>query len=215
MLLEWPAKNLTSSILIASPFLDPDLSTPSALLMQWTLFNWWSGTCRVFCAPCIAQDWVGCINKGYVQSWPLKKLLPKNPRMIRAADDWVPAWGGWSQFGGEFEVITNHLQIGTNFVVRVEDENEEGVHYYLLAMLRPRFRVDVPFICAWGNEFRVGDYAIEGMYYQKFGRNTFHNYVCLIGSQPAYIHADSVKATDFPMVIQSHRVPGKMLFTSY
>jgi hypothetical protein len=89
------------------------------------------------------------------------------------------------------------------------------VHYYLLAVLRPRFCVDVSFIYAWGNEFRVGDYAIEGMYYQKFGRNTFHNYVCLIGSQPAYIHADSVKATDFPMVIQSHRVPGKMLFTSY
>jgi hypothetical protein len=113
-----------------------------------------------------------------------------------------------SQFGGEFEVITNHLQIGTSFAVCAENENEEGVHYYLLAVLRPRFCVDVSFIYAWGNEFRVGDYAIEGMYYQKFGRKTSYNYVCLTGSQPAYIQADLEKATDSPMVIQSHRVLG-------
>jgi hypothetical protein len=87
------------------------------------------------------------------------------------------------QFGGESEVITNHLQIGTNFAMRAEDENDEGMQYYLLAVLRPRFCVDVTFICAWGNVFRAGDYAIEGMYYQKFGRKTSYNYVCLIGSQ--------------------------------
>jgi hypothetical protein len=68
--------------------------------------------------------------------------------------------------------------------------------------------VEVPFTCAWGNEFLVGKYAIEGMYYQNFGRNNSYNYVWLIGSQPAYIHADSVKATDFSMIIQNHRVSG-------
>ena len=113
-----------------------------------------------------------------------------------------------SQFGGESEVITNHLQIGTNFAVHAEDENDKGVQYYLLAVLKLRFRVDVSFIYARGNEFRARLYAIEGIYYQKFGRNTSHNYVCLTGSQPTYIHVDLVKETNFPMVIQSHCVSG-------
>ena len=161
-----------------------------------------------FCAPCIAQDWDSCINKTHVDAWLLRKLLPKNPRVIRRhiieqlqeADD--------SQFGGDSEAITDDLHIGTNFAVRAEDENDEGVLYYLLSVVRPRFRVEVPFTCVWGNEFVAGEYAIEGMYYQKFGRNNSHNYVWLTGSQPAYIHAESVKATDFPMIIQNHRVSG-------
>ena len=69
------------------------------------------------------------------------------------------------QFGGESEVITNHFQIGTNFAMRVEDKNDKGVQYYLLVVLRSRFRVDVLFICAWSNELKVGDYVIEDIYY--------------------------------------------------
>ena len=87
-----------------------------------------------------------------------------------------------SQFGGDFEVITAYLRIGTNFAVQVENDNKEGLQYYLLLVSRPRFRVEVVFTCVWGNEFRVGDYAVEGMYYQKFGRNNSHNYVWLTGS---------------------------------
>jgi hypothetical protein len=74
-----------------------------------------------------------------------------------------------SQFGGDSKVITNHLQIGTNFAISAKDKNEKGVHYYLLAILRPRFHVDIPFIGAWGNKFRGGNYAIEYMHYQKSG----------------------------------------------
>jgi hypothetical protein len=69
-----------------------------------------------------------------------------------------------------------------NFAVLTEDDNNEGVNYYVLSILRPRFRVVLPFMCPWGNEFKSGDYAIEGMYYQKFGRNKTRNYVWLIGS---------------------------------
>jgi hypothetical protein len=95
-----------------------------------------------------------------------------------------------SQYGGDSDVITSEFCIGTNFAVCAENNNDEGVDYYVLSVLRPRFRVQQPFICPWGNEFRIGDYAIKGMYYQKFGRNRTRNYVWLIGSQPAHIHSE-------------------------
>ena len=148
------------------------------------------------------------MNKAHVQSWLLKKLSLGNPRVIRRQMIEHLQEANKSQFGGDSKAITSHLQIGTNFAICVEDNNNEGVHYYLLSVLRPRFQVEVPFNCAWANEFVVGDYAIEGMYYQKFGRNNSHNYVQLIGSQLAYIHANLIKATDFPMVIQGHQVFG-------
>ena len=110
------------------------------------------------------------------------------------------------QFGGESEVITNELWICISFAIRAEDDNDKGVNYYVLFVLRPRFWVQLLFICLWGDKFRTSDYTIKYMYYQKFGRNEIGNYIWLIRSQPTYIHADSVRATNFPMVIQNHHV---------
>jgi hypothetical protein len=59
----------------------------------------------------------------------------------------------------------------------------------------------------WGNIFEVGQYAIEGFYYQRWGRGS-RNYVYLSGSHPAYLHPDSVKAKGFPMVPKDHVVQG-------
>ena len=86
------------------------------------------------------------------------------------------------QFEGDSEVITTELWIGTNFVIHGEDDNDNGVNYYVLFVSRPKFRVHLPFICPWDNEFRTGDYAIKDMYYQIFGRNKTPNYVWLARS---------------------------------
>jgi hypothetical protein len=114
-----------------------------------------------------------------------------------------------SQFGGDSEFITNDLRIGSNFAVHAEEDNDKGMEYYILFLLHPRFQVQWAFICARRNKFSVGDFPIEGMHYQKFGRNNSHNYVWLTWSQSAYIHAYFVMARDFLMMIQDHCVFGR------
>jgi hypothetical protein len=81
------------------------------------------------------------MNRAHVEPWLLKKVVPKNPRVIKwqmiehlcDMDD--------SQFGGDSEFITNDLRIGSNFAVHAEEDNDKGMEYYILIVLHPRFQV--------------------------------------------------------------------------
>lgn len=77
----------------------------------------------------------------YMEPWLLKKVVPKNLRVIKwqmiehmcDMDD--------LQFGGDLEFITNDLRIRSNFAVRAEEDNDKGIEYYILFVLHPRFQV--------------------------------------------------------------------------
>lgn len=64
------------------------------------------------------------------------------------------------EYGGVGEELGNLLQVGENFAVPAPDENDEGVEFYILQCQKPKFLVEVAFVCPWGGDFRRGDYAI-------------------------------------------------------
>jgi hypothetical protein len=67
--------------------------------------------------------------------------------------------------------------------------------------------VKVPFTCKWGEEFEVGDEALAGTYYQRWGRGE-SSYVLLKNSQTVFMHAKYVRAIKFVMMPKDYRVQG-------
>jgi hypothetical protein len=50
-------------------------------------------------------------------------------------------------FGGDGEEISDLVNVGDNFVVPTEADNEEGVDFYILQCQTPKFIVVEPFKC--------------------------------------------------------------------
>ena len=85
--------------------------------------------------------------------------------MLRWSENWD---GTESQFGGEEDSLADLLELGDNFAVLVEANNKKGIQFYILACLRKKFLIREAFVYKWDFEFSVGDYAIQGRYYQKW-----------------------------------------------
>lgn len=159
-----------------------------------------------FCQACQAHNWDDCENTSHVDPWSVVQIKPQNTRLVRAQMITSLEDHDDSQFHGDNDELTDFLSIGQNFVVLAEDGNCEGVPYYVLHCQRPKFVVRQAFECVWGNKFEVGDHAVEGTYYQKWGPQ---NYVYLSTSRPTYIHSHLVIARGFPMMPQDHMVQGR------
>lgn len=159
-----------------------------------------------FCASCLVEDWETCESKGHVKSWQLVKLKPANTRQVCEIMDENDNSDDW-EFGGDEGNLGDVLNIGDNFAIPAEPENEEGVDFYLLQCQQPKFIVKAPFECVWGGSFDVGDFVVAGTYYQRWGR-TDKTYVYLSESRVAYVNAESVVACKFQMKPASYRVKG-------
>jgi hypothetical protein len=159
------------------------------------------------CRSCLLQNWEHCLNSCHVLPWRLVKLRPRNTRVVRRVMIESVQNDDQSQFGGNEDTLSDGISIGDNFAVLADEGNDEGVPYYVLQCQRPKFLVHRAFECVWKNTFDVGQYAIEGFYYQRWGRGS-RNYVYLSGSHPAYLYLDFVKARRFPMVPTDHVVQG-------
>jgi hypothetical protein len=70
--------------------------------------------------------------------------------------------------------------------------------------------VKVAFQCKWGEEFEVGDEALVGIYYQRWG-NADSSYVLLKNSHTVFVHARYVRAIKFAMLPKDYRVQGNDL----
>jgi hypothetical protein len=112
-----------------------------------------------------------------------------------------------SQYGRDTYDMTDLLEIGDYFAVIAKDNNDVGVPYYILQCQRTKFVVGEDFECVWGNRFEVGDYELEGIYFENWGVGS-QNYMYLSGLRPAFSHSQLVKATKFPMISLDHRVKG-------
>jgi hypothetical protein len=113
---------------------------------------------------CIDEDWENCQNIGHVQPWQCLKLRPSDTEYVREQvmenldkEDWA--------FGGDGEEMSDLLNVGDNFVVPIEADNEEGMDFYILQCQTPKFKVVESFKCIWGCEFDACDYVIGGTYY--------------------------------------------------
>jgi hypothetical protein len=95
-------------------------------------------------------------------------------------------------FGADGEEISDLVNMGDNFVIPAEADNEEGVDFYILQCQTPKFKVLEPFKCVWGCKFDAGDYVIGGTYFQKWGISS-KSFVFLHESRTAYIDAHLVR----------------------
>jgi hypothetical protein len=84
-----------------------------------------------YCPSYIDEDWENCQNTGHVQPWRCLKLRPSDIEYVREQmlenldqEDWA--------FGGDGEEISDLVNVGDNFVVFAEADNEEGVDFYFL-----------------------------------------------------------------------------------
>ena len=160
-----------------------------------------------FCASCMCEDWENCESQSHVSPWELVKLRPNNTRLVCETMDEYENDEDW-EFGGEGGSIGDMLNIGDNFAVPAEEDNDEGVEFYILQCQRSRFVVKEAFECVWGGSFEVGNCVVAGTYYQRWGR-TDKTYVYLNESRVAHVNADAVIASKFLMRPASYRVKGQ------
>lgn len=113
----------------------------------------------------------------------------------------------WDDFGTNGENLASCLDLGENFATAAEEDNEEGVDFYLLVCCSKPYVVREAFTCPWGEQFLPGQLAVRARYFQKWGTGS-HNYVYRAKSQYAHCHVGDIRAVKFPMIPQTHRVQG-------
>jgi hypothetical protein len=137
----------------------------------------------------------------------LEVFIARNPGYVRAVmlDEFDVE--NWDEFGLNGTYLALTLELGDNLASCAALENEENVEFYILMCTKKPFVCKKAFTCIWGKTFEVGDFAIEGTYYHKYG--TGHDtYVFLQKSQKAYVAVENVRAVKFPMLLTDHRVSG-------
>jgi hypothetical protein len=92
--------------------------------------------------------------------------------------------------------LANCLEISDNFVVNVEEWNQDDVDIYV---------VKEDYIHAWSTNFRVGDVVVVGTYYQKWGRSEI-SYVFLHNFPTMSLRVSHVRSIKFPMLPSILRV---------
>ena len=70
-------------------------------------------------------------------------------------------------------MLNQLLLEGDNYVVNV-DENDEGVDFYILKCVKPRYLAEKCLIDTWGNKVSRGTYVITGYYYKQSKENPQH-----------------------------------------
>jgi hypothetical protein len=155
----------------------------------------------------MCKDWESCDSQSHVRAWELVKLRPTNTWLVydtmnehEKEDDW--------EFGGEGGSKGDMLNIGDNFAISTEEDNNEGVEFYVLQCQRLKFFVKEPFECVWRGSFEVGNCVVAGTYYQRWGR-TDMTYVFLNESRVFYVNADLVIACKFLIRPTSYKVKGQ------
>lgn len=98
------------------------------------------------------------------------------------------------------------LELGDNFVVNVEEGNEEGVEFHVvLSTTSTHFEVGL--YMSLGHLFQASDVVVAGTYYQKWGTRE-KTYVLLHRSHIIYLYVSHVQAIKFCMLPTNHRVSG-------
>jgi hypothetical protein len=121
-----------------------------------------------FCTFCLDLRWSDCENLKWIGEWEARYLQPEDTGFIRDC-----LTSGSDDTGGDFqddaEILATTVDIGDNVVVNAALENSEGCDFWIINCTRPLHTVKVAFKCKLGEEFEVGDEALAGTYYQRWG----------------------------------------------
>jgi hypothetical protein len=100
--------------------------------------------------------WNRCENPEHITPWQLVKIKPHNTQVARNRMIQELKCDDDSQYGGNIDDMTDLLEIGDHFAVIAEDNNDEGVPYYILQCQRTKFIIGEDFECIWGNMSKLG-----------------------------------------------------------
>jgi hypothetical protein len=99
------------------------------------------------------------------------------------------------------------LKVNDNFIVNVEEGNDDGVTFWVILCTKPLHKVKASFIDNWGSSYEVSDDVVGGLYYHKWGNND-KTYVLLTNSHKIYVYLHLVRVVKFLMPPRNHRVIG-------
>jgi hypothetical protein len=118
-----------------------------------------------FCCFCVDGNFATCENLPWTEEREVEVLIPCSTKFVH--DVLLGAFYEvkWDQFGVDGDHLTSCLALGDNFVVNAEEDNTEGVDFYILMCTKPMYTLQSPYICAWGQYFEVGDTVVVGRYY--------------------------------------------------
>lgn len=106
-----------------------------------------------FCVPCIYGDWTECENLAHVQEWAVQRLCPMHAGGVAQQIEEIDDEANWVS-DGISEEVDDLVDIGENFMIPAEEENEDRVEFYILQCQAKKFVLAEPKTCPLGGVFR-------------------------------------------------------------
>lgn len=163
-----------------------------------------------FCIPCVDCDWANCENLSHVQGWDVKRLVPDSAGAVAEVIEELDDEANWMHDGVSMS-LGDLVDVGDNFMIPAEDDNEDGVEFYILQCTKRKFELQEHLNCPWGGVFSAGDEVIRAKYFKKFGRGD-KTFVFCDKAVDAHVDSHLVRACKFPMILAAHRVKGSPVY---
>jgi hypothetical protein len=85
-----------------------------------------------FCCFYLDSNYKKHVNLVWTKDWDVEVLIPNSARYVRFAIEVIAIEDEWDQFGQCGDYLVNYLELGDNFVINVEEGNNEGVEFYIV-----------------------------------------------------------------------------------
>ncbi len=72
-------------------------------------------------------NYTACENVPWTKEWEIEVLIPNNTSFVRDVVESTFEKQEWDQYGVDGDYLASCLQLGDNFVIKVKEDNEEGV----------------------------------------------------------------------------------------
>ncbi len=83
----------------------------------------------------------------WTKEWEIEVSIPNNTSFVPNVVESTFEEQEWDQYGVDGDYLASCLQLGDNFVIKVEEDNEEGVDSYILMCTNMIFIVQKDFTC--------------------------------------------------------------------
>jgi hypothetical protein len=100
-----------------------------------------------FCCFCVDLNFFACENLAWIEHWQVEMLIPNSMGYIHGAMETTFQEDEWDEYGLDGDHLVACISLGNNFVIFVEEGNEEGANFYILLCTQACFVVDQPFTC--------------------------------------------------------------------
>ena len=148
-----------------------------------------------FCFSCRLGHWRRCINRSHVKTWQYHTLDPldNDSQSYKDSDD--EEFHG-ATYAGHHDSLSDALTPGDNFAVISEENNEEGVDFYILKCVVAKDLTSNNKIDAWGNKIEKNTYMVTGHWYKSLQANFYE----LWDNKPVvFIYSHFIRAIKFSL----------------